>query len=112
MFTFQSRSSGGIAQSVQNDVYTVTLTCNDADACGTESYSTTAAHTTDGLYSAHLDPTVVGTYDVAVTMMNACTAANPWTTTTVSDSTTLTVVDNRSVPSTSTIETDPTTDSV
>ena len=65
-FTLQSRNNADEAQNVQDDMYTVLLTCNDLPVCGMEQYTTTAVHTTDGLYSADLNPTMVGTYNVIV----------------------------------------------
>ena len=80
----QSRSADGTAQSNDSDVYTVTLTCNDAAICGTEVYTATAIYLSYGLYSASLEPRE-GTYDVLVTMENAYTAAQDVTTASVID---------------------------
>ena len=71
----QSRTADGTTRPEDSDDYTVKLTCNNAALCGTESFSTTATHTLDGLYTASLTPTVGGTYDVSITMENACTIA-------------------------------------
>ena len=93
----QSRSASNTAQPTENDVYTVKLTCNDA-LCGSTEYTTTATHTTGGLYSANLTPTVGGTYDVLITMENAYTAAESSASTTVSSDQTLVVVNPATVP--------------
>lgn len=96
-FTMQSCTANGTTRSTSNDAYTVTLTCNDSDVCGTETLSTTATHTADGLYSAVLTPTVGGSYDVSISMENAFTSATS-STTVVSNDSTLTVVDDTTVP--------------
>lgn len=125
-YTVQSRSADGTAQPVQNDVYTAKLTCNDANICGTEEFTATGVHTTDGLYSIDFMPTVPGPYDVVINMENAYTAsllssnnvfaqigssssssAQEDEPTIVSTGMTLTVADTRSVPSGSTVESQP-----
>ena len=111
-FTMQSRSADGVPQPEDGDTYTVLATCNDVGTCNAESYSATATHLGNGLYSATIDPTMVGTYKVVVRMMGAYTDANPWTTTLVSDSTTLTVVDTRTTPNSSTLESSPAGDTI
>ena len=93
----QSRSASNTAQPTENDVYTVKLTCNDA-LCGSTEYTTTATHTTGGLYSANLTPTVGGTYDVLITMENAYTAAESSVSITVRDDLTLVVINPATVP--------------
>lgn len=71
----QSRSANSVAESAENDVYTVKLTCNDATLCGTEVYTATSVYTSYGQYSVTLEPTESGTYDVLITMENAYTDA-------------------------------------
>ena len=48
--TKQSRNFAGTALSWADDTYTVTLTQSDGN--GSETYTTTAAHSSNGLYSA------------------------------------------------------------
>ena len=91
-YTMQSRSALNTAQPTEDDVYTVKLTCNDDELCGSTEYTTTATHTTGGLYSVNLTPTVGGTYDVLITMENAYTAAESSASITVSDNLTLVVI--------------------
>ena len=107
-FVLQTRSLDMRAQNVQDDVFTVTAECIDVNTCGTESYTAMATHTTDGMYTATLDPRVVGPYGVTITMTNEF-LNDLYTDTTVGMGM-LTVVDNRSVPSASTVETIPATD--
>ena len=99
-YTMQSRSASNTAQPTEDDVYTVKLTCNDA-LCGNTEYTTTATHTTGGLYSADLTPSVGGTYDVLITMENAYTAAEPSVSTIISDDLTLVVTNPATVPNSS-----------
>ena len=110
-YTMQSRSASDTAQPTENDVFTVKLTCNDA-LCGSTEYTTTATHTTGGLYSADLNPSVGGTYDVLITMENAYTAAESSASTTVSDNLTLVVVNPATVPESSEVFLTPDDDEV
>ena len=107
----QSRTSFNAASPTENDVYTVKLTCKSA-LCGSTEYTTTATHTTGGLYSADLNPSVGGTYDVLITMENAYTAAESSASTTVSDNLTLVVVNPATVPESSEVFLTPDDDEV
>ena len=111
-FTMQGRSADGVPRPEDNDTFTVTATCNDIPTCGWESYTATATNLGNGLYTATINPTVVGTYDVVVGMTGAFTSANPMATTVVSDSTTLNVVDTRTTPNSSTLESSPAMDTI
>lgn len=94
----QTRSFDGVARNVTDDVFTVTLTCNDE---GREIvYTVIADHISLGLYSATFVPTQWCDYLILITMENANTLANSLPTT-VNDEQTITVVDNRSVPAAS-----------
>ena len=84
-YTIQTRSEDGRAQPDIEDVFTVTLTCADADRDNTVSISTTAIPDDSGLYIASFYPTYWCTYDVTITMTNAYTAANVDVSTIVSE---------------------------
>ena len=85
-YTIQTRSEDGRKQEdVNDDVFTITLTCADADRDNTVSISTTAIPDDSGLYIASFYPTYWCTYDVTITMTNAYTAANVDVSTIVSE---------------------------
>ena len=107
IFVMQTRSADMRAQNVQDDVFTVTAVCIDEPTCGTQSYSALAVHSTDGIYTATFDPRVVGPYGVTITMTNEF--LNVLYTDTTVDMGMLTVIDNRSVPSESTVVSQPAT---
>lgn len=65
--TLQSRNHASSAVAWGDDTYTVTLTRSDG---GSESYTTTATHLSNGNYQAQLTPLASGVYSLAVTMTN------------------------------------------
>ena len=67
--TTQSRSFSGTALLWSDDTYTVTLTRSDGG--GSESYSATATHQSNGLYQATLTPLIAAQYSLTVTMTNS-----------------------------------------
>ena len=86
-FTMQSKSSDGLDQPVTTDVYTVTLTSISAEELvkknAGESYNEVIVTDTakrvsgnNGQYTADLQVTQAGTYDVLITMENASTRAD------------------------------------
>ena len=95
-YTMQSKSSDGLDQTVTDDRYTVTLTSITtggrllaATASSVDSVVITATATavsgSDGQYTADLQITEAGTYDVLVTMENASTDTDPEISTIVND---------------------------
>ena len=97
----RSKSANGISQTVTNDVYTVTLTCQNGSTCGNQVYTSTANAdiSNPGEFIALATPTLGGVYDVTVTMENAYTASDCTIDTLVDDSLSLTVIDDTTVPS-------------
>lgn len=81
-YVIQTRSEDGRAQPVDDDMFTVSLTCTTAER--EQEYTTTATHVTDGLYQAVFVPEYWCDYDVLITMENENTA-NSGLSTTVSD---------------------------
>ena len=114
-FTIQSRSANGGPQPTETDIYTVTLTCMapkyGEPLCDDDVFTTTATHTAGGLYSAALTPTTGGNYSVLVTLDNDIDDRRrnlvDYDTNVVSEDLTLVVLDDTTVPSASTVETQP-----
>ena len=105
------------------DVYTVTLTSITAEELvkknNGESYikviitaTATPVSGSDGQYTADLQVTQGGTYEVLVTMENASTDADSEISTIVSDDLTLVITDTTSVPSKSLIFVKPAGDQI
>ena len=67
--TLQSCNFAGTALTWDDDTYTVTLTQSDGN--GSETYTTTATHQSNGLYQAQLTPLIAATYSLTATMTNA-----------------------------------------
>ena len=91
------------------DKWIVTLKCNN-DICNDQKYrekTATATCTTNGAYTASIVLDQGGTYDIVVRMKNDATRADANIETIVSTGTTITVIDNATVASTSTIEASP-----
>ena len=90
------------------DKWIVTLKCNN-DICNDQKYrEKTATATANGAYTASIVLDQGGTYDIVVRMKNDATRADANIDTKVSTGTTITVIDNATVASTSTLETSPT----
>ena len=68
-FTIQSRNFAGSSVTWNDDTYTVTITRSDGG--GSETYTTTATHQSNGLYQAQLTPLISAQYSLTVTMTNA-----------------------------------------
>ena len=120
-FTMQSKSSDGLDQAVTNDRYIVTLTSltaeekvkKDAGQSYNEVIVTNTASPvsgSDGRYTADLQVTQAGTYDVLITMENASTDANSEISTIVSDDLTLVITDITTVPDNCLVNGTPTSD--
>ena len=62
----QSRNAVGVGHDVDDDTYTVVL----SEDGGTNTFSATATHSVDGLYSASLEPTIAGDYTVTIDLTN------------------------------------------
>ena len=93
---------------MDTDKWIVTLKCNN-DICNDQKYrEKTATATTNGAYTASIVLDQGGTYDIVVRMKNDATRADANIDTIVSTGTTITVIDNATVASTSTLETSPT----
>ena len=90
------------------DKWIVTLKCNN-DICNDQKYrEKTATATANGAYTASIVLDQGGTYDIVVRMKNDATRADANIDTKVSTGTTITVIDNATVASTSALETSPT----
>ena len=110
-YTMKSTAVDGFEVTTQgSNVFKVTATCNDSSKCGASFYTATSTYDANGVHSADLVATQWGTYDVVVTMTNAYTAANPTASTTVSSGMSLTIFDDTTVPSASTVLSSPSSD--
>lgn len=82
--TMQSRGTSSNVLAYSTDIYSVDL--SQSDGLGSQQFTRTGSHTSGGIYSASMTPTIAGTYTMTVDMTNGYTVTVPGIQTEVSGS--------------------------